>query len=116
MIYAQRFHSVLLTLLSIAVLLGWSTSVCAQDLSSKLQHADANKSVNFQGFSASLREIAQDRDALTSAQKDLLRYLELWEIAYQGRSLDAISGLRELLLQSLDPALALRARASIPSR
>lgn len=110
---------VFISLLSLAVFLATAESARPLEqaqtlsLSEKLQHADANKSVDFQKFSLSLKELAQKRQALSSAQKDLLRYLELWEIAYQGNSLDAISGLREFLLQTLDPVLALRARASL---
>lgn len=85
----------------------------ALSLSAMLQHADANKSVDFQQFTRSLKALAQKRETLLPAQKDLLRYLELWQTAYQGNSLDAISGLREFLMQTLDPVLALRARASL---
>lgn len=113
MIFRSRILAIWLTALSVAALSGLTMSAWAEDLAAQLRQADANKSVDFQRFSGELKVIASARDRLTLPQQDLLRYLELWETAYQGRSLDAIAGLRAFLLQSLDPALALRARASL---
>lgn len=113
MIYTLHIR-IALVIVSIVVLMGAMPRASAQeDWGSQLRRADTTKSVNFQQFSLKLKEIAGHSSALTPPDAELLRYLKLWEIAYQGRSLEAIAGLRELLLQSLDPALALRARASL---
>ncbi len=106
-------------LLGACLLLGLSVGVAmaaapqTAGLSQLLDRADSIKTSSHDEFTGLLAQLKQDTGGLTAAQQWHLRYLDAWEVAYEGKYDAAEPLLRSVIEQSPDNTLRYRATATL---
>ena len=102
-----------------ALLLGLSAGVAfagtpaAGDLSQQLEHADNIKTANHPEFVRLLAQLDQGAAQLTTTQQWRLRYLDAWEVAFEGKYNDAGLLLNTIIEQSPSDTVRHRATATL---
>ena len=81
-------------------------------VSELLQKADDQRTADYPEFAATLESIEKQRERLSPAQLEYLRYLEAWKSAYDGDGEAALARLITLIDESKDPTLRMRAGAT----
>lgn len=101
------------------MLLGLSASTAfaaipaAGDLSQRLEHADSIKTSSHPEFVQLLAQLDRDEAKLTTTQQWRLRYLDAWEVAFEGKYSDAGPLLSTIIEQSPNDTVRFRATATL---
>jgi diguanylate cyclase (GGDEF)-like protein len=83
------------------------------DASQLLDRADRIKTASHGEFTGLLEHLKKDSSGLTTTQQWHLRYLDAWEVAYEGKYDSAEPLLRSVIEQSPDDTLRYRATATL---
>lgn len=100
-------------LLSLFVGTAFAAVPPAEDAPQLLAHADSIKTSNHAEFVKRLDQLDRNAASLTSVQQWHLRYLDAWEVAYEGRYVEAGPLLSDVIKQSPDDTLRYRASATL---
>ncbi|ULU26484.1 GGDEF domain-containing protein [Dyella terrae] len=85
----------------------------AEDPAPMLDRADRIKTSDHDAFLKLLSELDQRSAELSSSEQWRLRYLDAWQVAFQGRYDQALPQLTEIVNLSGDPTLQVRATATL---
>ncbi len=78
-----------------------------------LTNADKYKSSDVEKYLQLLEQVKQSKQELNKKQQELLKYLESYKSAYDGKFEDAILGYQEILADSNDEEIKFRAKISL---
>jgi diguanylate cyclase (GGDEF)-like protein len=92
--------------------IGIAGATQSDGVSQLLKKADDERTANYSEFVAILESIEKQRDRLTAAESEYLKYLEAWKSAYDGDAQTALARLTTLMDASKDKVLRLRAGAT----
>ncbi|WP_266180505.1 tetratricopeptide repeat-containing diguanylate cyclase [Dyella humicola] len=99
-------------LLSFSAGTAFAALPASTDPSQQLDHADSIKTSNHPTFVQLLAQLDRDAATLTTTQQWHLRYLDAWEVAYEGKYDAAGPLLSAIIEQSPDDTLRFRATAT----
>lgn len=84
-----------------------------ENATATLAHADATKTSDHPAFMETLARVGRDVQRMTPAQRDHLRYLEAWQVAYAGDYEAATPLLETVIGTSANTTLRFRATATL---
>lgn len=100
-------------LLSLSVDAATAAASTPDDPAPLLDHADSIKTSHHTEFTTLLDQLKQNTHGFSTTQQWHLRYLDAWEVAYEGKYAAAEPLLRSVMEQSADDTLRYRATATL---
>ncbi|HXP01090.1 MAG TPA: diguanylate cyclase [Luteibacter sp.] len=112
---AGRHLGVAIVLLTLAMHAGAALAQLkpGEDATATLTHADATKTSSHPEFVETIARLGRDAPRLTAPQRDHLRYLEAWQVAYAGEYEAAVPLLETVIGSSSNATLRFRATATL---